>query len=524
MRENIGWNENRLTGRDLFLLVSLSAVLCIVYALFLASFSYFPVYYHPDEYTKLGQILTNKRNYHHPQLLLEINTHLRLWLGLHELTSVAIMARLVSNITAAIACFFFAMTAMTVFRKPAPVLMVLIICFTSTSLFVPALYIKEDIFLIASLAISMFFAANVLRKPNSIFFQIGLGLACALLASSKYSSAILAMTLIWLVFHFVFTDRKIKISAYKQTIFSFFISIIIINIRMILNIKKATSGAMKEINHVATDHIGISHPVYSLIYPSIMLENLGTIGMSIIILCIGIAVFNLKNRRNWQDMFIISAVVVTIFYFLILQMTPIKSEMRYIQPVMLSLSFISVLVIYGIQERYNQVLARFAAAALFLLLLGSQSGAMLAVVDGARLETFIKTQQWLQRQDLAKKNILIEGYAGAFLIDLEDKRSYTAKLGAGTVKEVGEIGHHCQETDCGQYDLIIIACNNFEKYYEKFSNMTDRAVKAKAIYEKLFAGPEPLFEIGDRDNNPHGKYGLYQGTCIYVYPSDAFRR
>ena len=263
----------------LILTVAAMAAICAIYTEILFHYSDYPLNYHPDEPSKLMQIMTSKRNFFHPQLLLEVNTHARLWLGLADLSDVAIMARLISNITAGIAGFCFAMAALVIYNKAVPAVMALAAALCSPPLFVAGLYVKEDIFLIASLALAILFSAIILRNKNSKSAYIGLGISCALVVSSKYVGLIPAiLILLYMPFAgFALQQRK---SLLKWSVSAFIVVMMIINIRSLWYFSKFITGITREIHHVSGDHIGISQPFYSPFYFDAILANFGAVAIA----------------------------------------------------------------------------------------------------------------------------------------------------------------------------------------------------------------------------------------------------
>lgn len=183
--------------------ILISVVLFVAAAVLYSRGLDFPPYYHPDEINKVIQLRDNERNFHHPQLMLNVAAILKTAAGSPQDTlEIARAARWASVLFAAAAVAFLAYVAFLLagpFAQLATGWLVL----TQPRLFELAHYLKEDP------ALAMGFAGVYLafllyeRRPSRAGAAV-VGFAAAVAISAKYIGvypAILALFgMVWLSF------------------------------------------------------------------------------------------------------------------------------------------------------------------------------------------------------------------------------------------------------------------------------------------------------------------------------------
>lgn len=189
--------ERRFLRSTIFVLIALicsAAISGVSYSLFTRN-NDFPITYHPDEWSKVDQIASQRqpRNLNHPLLMLEAANVLRGWsdVSLRDDLAVAIVGRNTSALLASIGVFCFGMAGFVLFR-----LVGLAIVGTTLALCPPLLvyahYFKEDASLIGGIGVAVLGATLVLTARQcwtQALSAIVLGIGCAAAASGKYVGA-----------------------------------------------------------------------------------------------------------------------------------------------------------------------------------------------------------------------------------------------------------------------------------------------------------------------------------------------
>ena len=162
-----------------------------VFAAGLALFSRhndFPFYYHPDEPGKVGQVIGNKRNFHHPMLLLTTTDAARRIAlpaeAKKDRQRVAEIGRWVTAAFAALAAAALAAMAAQTHGWVAG-LGVGALCVANPLLYELAHYFKEDPALAVGIAMACLALNRMIKQPDERGFAI-LGAGTALAASGKY--------------------------------------------------------------------------------------------------------------------------------------------------------------------------------------------------------------------------------------------------------------------------------------------------------------------------------------------------
>ncbi len=159
----------------------------------------FPVNYHPDEQSKVGQIAptSQPRNFNHPLLMLETANIVRRASGadIADARQVAVAGRCASAGLASVAVFALALLGYVLHSYVG-----LLVCGLTAALCPPLLvyahYFKEDTALIAGIAVSIM-GAGMLMKSRGIGQQtlaaVVLGIGCAATISAKYVGLVILL-------------------------------------------------------------------------------------------------------------------------------------------------------------------------------------------------------------------------------------------------------------------------------------------------------------------------------------------
>jgi hypothetical protein len=153
----------------------------------------FPFYYHPDEPGKVGQVIKNKRNLHHPLLMLttvDLTRRVTLWgEAKKDPQNVVEVGRWVTAAFAALAAAALAGLASRVHGLVAGIA-VGALCVANPLLYELAHYFKEDPYLVAGLAVTCLALHRLSVAPDARGIAL-LGAATALAAAGKYVGFIL---------------------------------------------------------------------------------------------------------------------------------------------------------------------------------------------------------------------------------------------------------------------------------------------------------------------------------------------
>ena len=153
----------------------------------------FPFYYHPDEPGKVGQVIKNKRNLHHPLLMLttvDLARRTTLWGDAKkDPQRVVEVGRWMTAAFAAIAAAALAALANRVHGMVAGIA-VGALCIANPLLYELAHYFKEDPYLVAGLAVTCLALHRMSTAPDARGIAL-LGAATGLAAAGKYVGFIL---------------------------------------------------------------------------------------------------------------------------------------------------------------------------------------------------------------------------------------------------------------------------------------------------------------------------------------------
>lgn len=182
--------------------VLLSSILFVASLSLYNTHTNFPVYWHPDEATKVNQIVSDQRNYNHPQLLLEMTLQRLHWQKAEVNAQTALAAgRWSSAFFAAVVVWAFAWAGYA-HGGLIGMLLVSLVVGLCPPLVTYAHYMKEDPALAAGVALSAL-AMAAFTGAGRWWTQLGavifMGFACGVAASGKYVGAISGVLFVYIL-------------------------------------------------------------------------------------------------------------------------------------------------------------------------------------------------------------------------------------------------------------------------------------------------------------------------------------
>ncbi|MGN6505906.1 MAG: hypothetical protein ACTHM6_10120 [Tepidisphaeraceae bacterium] len=222
----------------------------------------FPLDYHPDEGSKAEQLVTNTRNYNHPQLMLEAAL-----LVMPKLTppmdydDVTKQARVVSAMFVASAVVLMALAG-AVTAGPMGFVAVAICTGLCPSLIQAGHYLKEDASLVFGMACVILVGALFARARRGFTLMVLallLGAACGVAASGKYCGVVfLPLALLLVVMHLAKRPFWIGAAVVVLIILTSAAVWSGINYRVFGNWDGFVNGFSRESEHSATGHSGVA--------------------------------------------------------------------------------------------------------------------------------------------------------------------------------------------------------------------------------------------------------------------------
>ena len=311
----------------------------VIYSMLLASFSQQPAGSHPDEYGKINQIVSGKRNWNYPQLLL---TNLQIAQSFYpraKKPALVMIGRYISNIYAAITVLLFAIIGWRLFGKVGAWLFFGAFAGNS-AIMVSGRYVKEDIFVLFSIAVlslALTFDRTDINNVRDLRLAalIG-GLGCAFAISSKYIGIVFAV--VFLFVHFYQRRSEWRANLLELAL-SFLVATLVINYDLLLEITSFLSGFEGEFEHATSTHDGIWFGELSNIYLHIIRQ---VIALAVLIaIPVFIALLRMTGCRRSVVGLLIFSLASIFAYAAMIQSAPIKIP-RYAFPllVLLPLAFL----------------------------------------------------------------------------------------------------------------------------------------------------------------------------------------
>ncbi len=292
----------------------------------------FPYTYHPDEDTKVRQIVSEKRNFFHPLLLL--TTTSAAWhSGLMEKTPInaAVAGRWVSAIFTALA-----IVALTILAGRwggwASAWSVVILLVLNPLGFELAHYFKEDSALLFGLT-TTFLALDVFWKQLRPATAAWLGVASALAVSGKYLGAVILLLVLPLV--------ALKSCGKNARLILWFtggllLTIIVVDWPLLRHWADFSHGLGREMNGATGGHRGLSRDVPHAYY-LVKLREITPIGIRV-----GIGLTSITMLVAWKKSTApqLLTLLFPFFFVALLSFSP-KTAMRYVLPTTMFFSFLA---------------------------------------------------------------------------------------------------------------------------------------------------------------------------------------
>jgi len=225
-----------------------------------------PAFYHPDEGGKSAQILSDRRNYNHPQLMLEMALQVIAWekvpLDGLDIDAVTIIGRRGSAYLAAAAVVLCAWAGLAAVRSWFGFVMGAVGAGLCPALLTHAHFFKEDATLVFGVAcvllVGSVLCARRWHGGYMLILAYALGIACGVAASGKYSGAVFLGPALLLV---------IAVSIGRWWLMPILPALVIagalwswtgINYRAVENWDDFRQGFDNEANHSQTEHFGMT--------------------------------------------------------------------------------------------------------------------------------------------------------------------------------------------------------------------------------------------------------------------------
>jgi 4-amino-4-deoxy-L-arabinose transferase-like glycosyltransferase len=362
----------------------------------------FPLYWHPDEPSKVAQIQDLQFNFNHPQLMLSATIAAKHLLGIgNAAVDIGRLGRAVSAAAAALAVM---LLALFTYRRHAaaaglPTLMLLGL---SPDIFITAHHFKEDtsrlLFGIASALVAF---QQVERRPTMINIAL-LGVAVSFAACGKYIGIVMILPALVIL---ITSDTRSW--GYLLAGLSFVGGCLAWNIPAISSPNQIIAGLSSEIIHVTTNHMGIITGFWSstaLIYmwmsqPTILL------GLSIVYFLVVLL------RREPRPVTDYVVAVFPLVFLLLVQISSVKFP-RYLLPA-IALSIVGATCVSA--EMITAARARLARmlAALPLVAAVGSTAVMFAVTAASFFDdSRDRVVQWMRAELPENAVVIADRYAG----------------------------------------------------------------------------------------------------------------
>lgn len=347
-----------------FVLLFLALTFLVAVALF-TRHNAFPYTYHPDEDTKVRQVMTGKRNYFHPLLMLTA-TELAAKVGhvKKQPNDVARAGRCVAAVFSALTVVALAALA---FRWTGWPGMVCAAVFLSLNplLFELAHYFKEDPALLMGIAVT-FLALDIFWQSPGRWQAAFLGFGCALATSGKYLGIVMLLFAIPLLVIRSRSDKRL----FLWFLGGFVLPLAVINWSLFLHLSDFSNGLSREVDGATGGHRGIKREVPHGYYFSRMNE-LTPAGLWLgLVMCLGFFVWTARKRTLPQWL----TFLFPFLFFVTLSFSP-KTAGRYLLPVEAFTTFFAALSVGFLMANDKKLRALPAIAALLIFFAGTRTSA-----------------------------------------------------------------------------------------------------------------------------------------------------
>ena len=292
----------------------------------------FPYTYHPDEDTKVRQIVSGKRNFFHPLLLLT-TTSVAYHSNSIEKTplNAAIIGRCVSAFFTTLAIAALSLLAWRWGGWPSAISAALLL-FLNPVGFELEHYFKEDPALLFGLA-ATFLALDFFWKNPTRGSSIFLGIAAALAISGKYLGAVVLLFVIPIV---VMRLRSTNARLAWWCVGGFVLTVVLINLPLLRHWADFSHGLSREMDGATGGHRGLTREIPHAYY----LQKLREITPTAIWLALATTAISLLLR--WKNSSAIQLLTLAFpFLFIALLSFSPKTATRYVLPSTMFFSFLA---------------------------------------------------------------------------------------------------------------------------------------------------------------------------------------
>jgi 4-amino-4-deoxy-L-arabinose transferase-like glycosyltransferase len=471
--------------------LGLLVVFCISLTLFTRHNS-FPHTYHPDEDTKVQQVLSGKRNFFHPLLMLTATDGaMRLAQISKTPENAARTGRWISAVFTAVAVVSLTILAYRwagwIAGVGASILLML-----NPLIFELAHYFKEDPALLMGMAVS-FLALDFFWKTPTARTAAFLGFGNALAVSGKYIGVVvLLFTLPFLVAH----ARKNGRSLAAWFMGGLLLPLFIINLPLFLDLPDFIRGLSREMTGVTGGHRGLRREVPHAFYFGRMLELTPPLLWLAFPLSVGVFLWR-KSERSYSQL---ATFAFPVFFFALLSFSP-KTAGRYLLPVQAYLAFGSALGLVCFARAASGWKKIIIVA---VLAAGVWSSASITAGYFREFSTDSRSdlRVWLNENTPAEAVIAEDGR-----VNLEADPAWRSRkvLTSEYVPDLGSI----EEMRARGVTHVAVARQAYKPYLDK--NIKPKAAE-KAAFERRAAFYRALFASG----NPVWESPL--GAVIYLRP------
>jgi hypothetical protein len=488
-----------------------------LYCGFLGTLSTQPYGSHPDEIGKINQIVSGKRNWNHPQLLLvslEIATSVA---GTKTPADRAQVGRYLSNFYAALTVFLFSIVGLRLF-SPAAAWVYFLVFALNTAMLVAGRYIKEDILLILSVAVlSLAFTFDrVTQRDAGVMAAVG-GLGCALAVSAKYVGVVLVAA-----FALAYFLSAKPISLRAGLIFAaVFLSVtLLINIRILFELAGFFEGFGGEFQHATGDHDGVSSGPTATLYFDLIAYSIPVIAL--VVLPALLTMLMTKGARPRVVQLLAFLLLAIFLYGLSIQLAPVKIP-RYAFPALILIPLALLVTSFEAAEHEHRKLLKVVFLFPVLLVLYREYGTSTRIYDAIRndtrdtLFTYVTTSP-----EFRGKVILADGYT-RLGTRLKATKNPVGNVIRPPVNPNGlelRVASYSVDTcfsgQCSDVDFIAIACTTFDRFFRVGVRLDEANALRRELYRRWLRNGKHLQHFGSATDDLERAFGMYESPCIYI--------
>lgn len=476
----------------------------------------FPYLYHPDEPTKVEQVLTSEWNYHHPMLLLSVTKAVVNVLRIPpEEQAIVEAGRWVSAAFTAVGVVAFALLAY-VWKGWTASLAAGLSLLLHHQLFELAHYMKEDPALLMGLALTFLTAYTFWLKPNR-WRAFLMGIAVAFAISGKYIGIVsLGIAVPVMIYAPEREHRKVQWLMFAAALGATFLTV---NLPLILHLGAFRQSFSREMQSVVHGQRGVTRNVPHAQYWNSFRDNT-TIVMELLILVFLAARWRERGRLPLVAWLIIAF---PFAYTLGLSFSP-KSNDRYFLPATGTFTLLAALGVSDAAKFLSYWMPwRWALAVVAALLIAAQIPSWAAYENAFLRDDNAELIEWVRTQ--LPPDAVIAKDSRVQLPDPDSPKDAMRfpRIPQRIISEryVADVGTIDQMREKG-VTHIAVSQSDYGKYFLKSlrpqAEEAQSFARRKDFYTNLLRDGEPLFER-ERDDVP--VLYLHPGIRVYRIPPKA---